>query len=125
MNKGGRTVAANGYSSAKINRSVVVKDWLFRERRRSTLIRSWTTRISAANEDRVRNNPINTVQIRLQDFLHRTERLRDSASVVSPIELTTGTAPFLGLPVKVRTPSLRCPLTQNRSVRSKPAAIIA
>jgi hypothetical protein len=24
-------------------------------------------------------------------FLHRTERLRDSASIVSPIEFTTGT----------------------------------
>src|SRR5258708_12556874 len=37
-------------------------------------------------------------------FLHRTERLRDSASVVSPIEFTTGT-----------TGGLHCPdLTQRR-----------
>src|SRR5216684_1345972 len=55
-------------------------------------------------------------------FLHRTERLRDSASVVSPIEFTTGTrfeqrwaARFL-LPIASAAPQKHRPERQSEQL---------
>jgi hypothetical protein len=64
-----RIVGANRYSPAKIKRSAALKVCLFGECRRSMLIWCRRTRISAANEARDRNNPLNAVQIRLQASL--------------------------------------------------------
>jgi len=85
-----RTVGADRYSQAKIKGSALLKVCLFGE------CPPQYVNLMPEDQDlghQRRSRPEQPDQHRpdkAAGFLHRTERLRDSASVASPIEFTTG-----------------------------------